>query len=133
MAIKAELKGYLQSVGEAVNVGKESTLLKQEIVIMIPGYRDEFGEKKGKDEHWCISILGEDKIKALNLSKEMVRSKVVATVYINSREFTNQNNEVFYNLNVNLSALEFKSTAGAPATPEAGAASPAGNDDDLPF
>jgi hypothetical protein len=57
----------------------------QKFVFLVPGYVDSFGDKKGKDEFWELSIMG-DRIDEFKLPKTILESfKAKVTCYINSK------------------------------------------------
>lgn len=146
---KLQLKGFIQEVSKIHFYG-EKNFPKQVILLMVPGYVDEFGEKKSPDDFWQISIMG-DSIDKFNIHERHVGSKVVIEVYVNSRPYTNKTTQLTgYIVNVSLAKIEFldqskpNHTPQGNHNPEAQNFSPAilrpgeddklpGEEDDLPF
>lgn len=76
------VRGYLTQVGPVLEVGENKTK-KQEIVVMIPARKDEFGvEYPGaKAQQWQIISLGESTVKN-PVGLDMVDKKVEVNVYV---------------------------------------------------
>lgn len=131
--LKSPLKGFLQSVGPLEEVGANKTI-KQRISVFVPGWINEFGEKKGKDQQWDIDIFGAEAIDRHNVQDRLVGSKVEVEVYISSTYYESQATGwtgCIYNTNLkSFKVLEVAPEKGAPPSVEAGADIP---DDDLPF
>lgn len=117
---KIPLNGFIEEVGNVHFVGQNNTA-KQEILLRVPAYRDEFGETKGPDDYWKIAIMG-DKIDRFNIHSRHVGSRVKSEVFVNSRQYTSKkDNTVGYMVNVTLATIDF---AAAPAGNHARQASP---------
>jgi hypothetical protein len=118
---KIQLNGFLQEISNVQFVGANGTP-KQEIVLLVPGFTNNFGEKIGQDDLWKISILGES-IDKFNLYERHAGTKVKTEVYISSRQYTSKkDNSIGYIVNVNLASIEFltssqRSAANEPRTP----------------
>ena len=105
---KIQLNGFLQEISNVQFVGANGTP-KQEIILLVPGFTNNFGEKIGQDDLWKISILGES-IDKFNLYERHAGSKVKTEVYISSRQYTSKkDNSIGYMVNVNLANIEFLS------------------------
>jgi len=103
---KIQLNGFLQEISNVQFVGANGTP-KQEIILLVPGFTNNFGEKIGQDDLWKISILGES-IDKFNLYERHAGSKVKTEVYISSRQYTSKkDNTIGYMVNVNLASIEF--------------------------
>src|SRR5579862_7963649 len=100
-----ELKMIIKGVGEPGVAGDEKKTKKQFVVAHVPGYVDAFGEKKGRDEQWCLTILG-DKVDALKADQSMVDKKAVIRFFINS--FFVEENDArpsFYSVNCTIDSI----------------------------
>jgi hypothetical protein len=136
---KVSLNGFVEKVGNVQFVGANNTA-KQSFILKVPGYTDSFGEKKGPDDFWEITVMG-DSIDKFNLHSRHVGSKVKTEVYINSRMFVSKKEEtlgkISYIVNVNLASIDFLEKASANQVNSAPADQPSGHrpgeDDDLPF
>jgi hypothetical protein len=77
-----ELKAKIVAVGPCDFVGENKTP-KQDIIVMVPGFVDGFGDKVGKDEQWKISVMG-DNVAKLGIAPNAVDKKAKLKVYLNS-------------------------------------------------
>lgn len=146
---KVPLNGFIEDVGNVQFVGANNTP-KQEILLRVPAWRDNFGETKGTDDFWKITIMG-DKIDRWNLHSRHIGSKVKTEVFIASKQYTSKkDSSIGYMVNVSLSSIEFVSAAqphynqqsqqtAHGSQPDPALSSPeylnnrAGEEDDLPF
>jgi len=131
---KIELKGVIRQVTPVTTVGANNTK-KQSVILFIPAYVDEFGDKKGQDEMYELGIIG-DAVAKLNLTAAAVNQKAKCTVYISGREFTKEDKTMYF-ISANLNAIELlgeakKSTSPA-ELPAPVDVSSKPEDDDLPF
>lgn len=83
--MKTVLKGFIKEVGKIEEVGANNTK-KQTLILFIPGYVDQFGDKVGRDEHWPIDVMGE-KTSTLNITADAIEQKAELTVYISGNAF----------------------------------------------
>lgn len=83
---KATLKGIIQEVTTVEYYGTDNSGRRQSIVLFVPGYVDQFGDKKGSDEHWSIDAYN-DKIEAHGLASLQKESRVEVEFYISSRQY----------------------------------------------
>lgn len=103
---KIELKGIIQKVGIAQNVGTGDFMI-QRFVFLEPAFTDMFGDKRGTDNIWQIKILGADKIQTFGITPEMVEQKATLIVYLDSKEVKGTNGkEYFYPIEANLGKFE---------------------------
>ena len=82
---KIELKGYILKVNSPEIVGEKNTA-KQTIIFKVPGYVDEFGDKKGQDEEWPLDVMG-DNVTKLSLTSSHQGKRAKATVYVNGQKY----------------------------------------------
>lgn len=116
---KIELRGIVKEVTEIENVGKDGTTKKQSLILFVPGYVDQFGDKKGEDEDWCLDIFNK-KIESLALNDNLLDKRVVCTVYVSSRFVKMDDGREFYIINSNLGDIKlFEANAPAPPTTKA--------------
>ncbi|MCX2473543.1 hypothetical protein OQZ33_04280 [Pedobacter sp. MC2016-05] len=112
---KLTLKGFVKEVGTIETVGDKATK-KQTIIFFIPGYVDQFGDKKGRDEHWPLDVMG-DNIAKLNITKDAVEQKAEVIVYVSGNIF--QKKDLAgngYAINANLAEIKLLGKAtNAPA------------------
>jgi len=129
---KIELKGVIKSVSPVTLVGTNGTK-KQSVILFIPGWRDEFEEKRGQDEVWSLDIIGE-KVDKLNLSDSTATNqKAACTVYVSSREFTKEEKTMYF-IGANLAEIKLMGAATAQPVPaQMPVATGNTDDDDLPF
>lgn len=116
---KIELRGIVKEVTEIENVGRDGTTRKQSLILFVPGYVDQFGEKKGDDEEWALDIFNK-KIDQLALNDNLLDKKVVCTVYVSSRYFKTTEGKELYIVNSNLADIKlFEANAPAQAPQKA--------------
>jgi len=86
--MKITIKGFVQAVTPVLTkLNGNTTFRIQSLIIMIPGYQNEFGEKVGKDETWQVDITN-DQIEKHNLSaKNIDGKKIEVNAYLNSRTY----------------------------------------------
>lgn len=99
-----EIKGFIHVVmNQTTSTTTKGSFLKQVIVIRKPGFVDEFGDKKGKDQFFPVT-LNDDACKKFSslIAKD---KKVVATCYLNGWEH-NSGNGNQYGLTINLKELK---------------------------
>lgn len=101
---KIQLKGIVKHVSSVETVGDKGTQ-KQSIGLFVPGYVDEFGDKKGQDEEWEIDLFNE-KITSVGLNNNLIDKKAIVTVYVNSRRVKNRDNEDIFIINANLGDIK---------------------------
>lgn len=133
MAKKVELKGILKDTGNIDFVGNNNTP-KQVIVVFVPGYRDEFGEQKNKDEYWQIDVIGQ-RVERYNINEAWLNKKVELSIYISGNQFERKDGSGFgYSYNDNLAEIKqvVPVSSGQNTAPVDANAAP-GQDDDLPF
>lgn len=112
---KIELRGIVKEITEIENVGKEGTTRKQSLILFVPGYVDQFGEKMGDDEEWSLDIFNK-KVDQLALNDNLLDKKVVCTVYVSSRYFKTTEGKELYIVNSNLADIKlFESAYNTPA------------------
>lgn len=104
---KIELKGIVKSVSQIENIGKDSATRKQSLILFVPGYHDEFGDQKGKDEEWRLDVFNK-KIDDLNLNSNVIDKRVRCIIYLNSQrvEGKEPNAPEMYFINANLSDMK---------------------------
>ena len=81
---KIEMKGFFEAVEKEEVFGEKKTRV-QKVIFMVPGYTDQFGDKKSDNEYWEISVMG-DKIDALDLNNKITDSrKAKVFCFVNSK------------------------------------------------
>lgn len=80
---KTEISNY----GEGVKTGK-----RQSIVVMVPGWTDSYGEKKGPDEKFQIDQFN-DNIEKNPITTADIGRKIDVEVYLKGREFDRKDGE----------------------------------------
>lgn len=106
---KIELKGTIVAVNPVEVVGKKD-FRKQAVILNVAAYTDSFGDKKGRDEDWCLEVLG-DNIEKLNLNSTFVGMKAICTVFVNSskvEDLAGSAPRTFFIINAVLNKVEFK-------------------------
>lgn len=71
--------------------------------VLVPGYVDQFGEKRGKDQVYPITAIAEKTEHLVNLG---VNDKVDVKVFINSDEFIDKNGITQYGIKFVLSEIK---------------------------
>ena len=100
------LKGKIIHVGSVEFVGEKKTA-KQDIILFVPGYTDGFGDKKGIDENWKISIMGKD-VQQGGMAPNRVGEKASMKVYLNSKLVPSKTGgEDMYIINAVLAEIQF--------------------------
>lgn len=74
-------KVFIENYGEVSNPGKRQTL-----IILVPGYVDQYGEKRGADEMYEINQFNES-INKNPISADDIDRKIEVEVYLKGREF----------------------------------------------
>lgn len=103
--MKATLKGIIKEVGQVETIG-QNAIKKQTIILFVPGYVDQFGDKKGRDEFWPLDIMG-DRVSALNIQPSAVKQKAEVTLYITGNAFEKKDQSgTGYTINANLAEIK---------------------------
>ncbi|WP_288636804.1 MULTISPECIES: hypothetical protein [Sphingobacterium] len=111
---KTEISNY----GEGEKAGK-----RQSIVVMVPGWTDSYGEKKGPDEKFLIDQFN-DNIEKNPITTADIGRKIDVEVYLKGREFDRKDGEgKAYAVGLNIKSFKLGDMVRN-ATQE---------DDDLPF
>lgn len=79
---RLKLRGKFVAISEPKEMGQNKTMV-QNVHLLVPGYVDEFGDKKGNDEVWEFSVIG-DNISKLALSESLILKKADVKIYLNS-------------------------------------------------
>lgn len=84
---KFNLKGIVKRVMPVANYGSgDSAGRRQSVILFVPGYVDQFGDKKGQDEECQLDIFN-DKIDKMGLNTNLHEKRVEVLVYVDSRKF----------------------------------------------
>jgi len=108
--IKVQFKGFIEKVGEIETA--KSTNKFQRVVFRVPGYTDEFGEKKSEDEFFEVMIFGQKKIEEI-WSKHDDRNpskKAEVSCFLNGRsrkESEEEDARVYYNAQLSVKEIKF--------------------------
>lgn len=111
---KLQLKGIIYAVEKPLFVGEKNTE-KQLFYLKVPAYVDEFGDVRGRDELWQITVMG-DNVRKFNLTTEVFEGKkAIVNLYVNSNyiepkkgpEGVIERSEM-YIVNLNLASIEIK-------------------------
>ena len=95
--MKIQLKGFVHKVSEVVSkasADRSNFNQEQSIIILVPGYTDQFGDKKGKDEHWEFKLFN-DKIDRFNIRPHLEGKKVAVEGFLNSRSYKKNGEEAY--------------------------------------
>lgn len=76
---KLKVKGWFKEIGTPYEVGTKGFTV-QDVMMVIPGYKDDFNGIDRPDEPWLMQVKGEN-IKKLNLAG-LEGTKVEATVFV---------------------------------------------------
>ena len=101
---KLELKGKVMFVGGVETVGKND-LKKQQIIVTVPPYRDEFGDILGREENWQFSILGK-KVEEFDFDDDMLLKKIHCKGFVNSNTVINEDGDEMYIIEAVLYSFE---------------------------
>ncbi|MGJ1376466.1 hypothetical protein [Sphingobacterium multivorum] len=111
---KTEISNY----GEGEKAGK-----RQSIVVMVPGWTDSYGEKKGPDEKFQIDQFN-DNIEKNPITTSDIGRKIDVEVYLKGREFDRNDGGKGYAVGLNIKSFKLGDRLyDAPEVEE----------DDLPF
>ena len=97
---KIELKGTIVQVCDVETVGEKSTK-KQNIILKVLGYTDEFGDKKSDDEIWQLSLMG-NRITKFDLQRSHELKKAKVTAYVSSRMVVKDGGAAMYFISANI-------------------------------
>jgi hypothetical protein len=105
MAKIEKMKGYIRVISPVQELTDEKKTKIQYMVFEVPGYTNQFGEKKGKDQQWLLQALG-DRIVELKLTSDLVNEKAEITFYAESfcLEAKEKGKNPFYVVNSTLAA-----------------------------
>jgi len=78
-------KGIVQSV-TMETYGEDNTGKRQNIVVLVPGYTDAYGDKKGADEIYEVNQFNEGITKNV-ITEEDVNRKIDLELYLKGRAF----------------------------------------------
>jgi hypothetical protein len=100
------LKGKIVAIGPITKVGDKQTEL-QYMILSVAGYVDGFGDKKGKDQQWCLQALGK-KVTNLNMTAVLVEKKAEVKCYLDSQylEPKEAGKEGLYIINATIASFE---------------------------
>lgn len=60
---------------------------KQQLILLVPGYVNQFGERQGKDEYWEYTLTGK-LVKEIDLAKNFKPDdKITVEGYLNSQSY----------------------------------------------
>ena len=108
--MKIKLKALVQSVSEKKTTEKNTEYVK--ILVMVPGYKDDWGDKVGEDEFYEVAAFGKQvdlvpkELIGNEIDPDKGQLKVVLDCYLNSRKTETEDKKVFYNLNLSLAKWE---------------------------
>lgn len=80
---KAILKGTVKEVKPVETYGDTNQYRKQAVILFIPGYVNEFGEKMGADEEWELEAANQ-RIESLKIADLQIGERLEVTTYISS-------------------------------------------------
>lgn len=78
---KITLKGTVKEVKPVQTYGDTNQYRKQSVILFIPGYVNEFGEKMGPDEEWELEASNQ-RIDTLKIADLQVGERLEVTTYI---------------------------------------------------
>jgi hypothetical protein len=79
---KVMLKGWFDQILSPKKVGENNDIDVQEVVFVVPGFVDGFGDKKGKDSPWLIQIFGDEAIKKFALTDKNEKQKAEISIFM---------------------------------------------------
>src|ERR1700688_2731288 len=96
------LKGIVSGVGNIQEIGDKKTKV-QFLYLHVAAFPNEFGEKKGEDNDWCLKAIGKV-VDDFNLSAIPEGQKVEVKCYIDSR-YVNHEGKLFYSIECKIANL----------------------------
>jgi hypothetical protein len=92
MSLKLELIGLVNNIGP-----KEQTKngFKQQVIITIPEYKDEFGDVKRKEQFFRIEIWSNSQTDSRFLDIRNMKEKKKALLYLNGERWLPTNSQEF--------------------------------------
>lgn len=124
------LKGIVKEVKPVEFYGEGNTGRRQTVVVFVPGFTNEFGEKVTKDELWGIDLFNK-KIDEHALNQNCVSKKVEVEAWLSSREFDRKDGAKGYGISATLKSIKLGDTVKTSSMGEENG-TPV-DDDDLPF
>lgn len=79
-------------------------LKRQTVILLEPGFTDEFGEKKGRDNTWCVHVYG-DRINTFRLTSANIGQKAKVRFAFASTESTYNGGITKYEVSVRLNEI----------------------------
>lgn len=101
---KVEVRAWFKEIGQVETVGQNDFQV-QNIMMIVPGFKDEFQGINRPDEPWLVQVKG-DNIKKLNLSKKDEGTRCKATCYVEGYAAETKEGKPFSGFRVTLHKFE---------------------------
>lgn len=118
------IKGVVKDILPIEHYGEGNVGRRQTLVVFVPGYVDQYGEKKAKDEEWGVDIYNA-RIEHFALNSNCISKKADVEVYLTGRRWQTDEKSG-YSVSVTLKSIQL-----GDAVQIDGIQPP--TDDDLPF
>lgn len=102
---KIQLKGIVKRVMPVETYGQDKSGRRQSVILFVPGYVDQFGDKRGQDEEWQLDLFN-DRIDKFNLNGNLHEKRVVVDVYVNSRKILGRDGQDLWIINAALGDIK---------------------------
>ncbi|MES2810036.1 MAG: hypothetical protein V4619_15500 [Bacteroidota bacterium] len=94
--MKITIKGFVKAVTPVLSkTSGDKTYRTQNLIITVPGYRNEFQEQVGKDEDWGVEVFGDNIEKHKLLDQNLTGKKVEVNAYLNSRTYKKDGTDAY--------------------------------------
>lgn len=124
------LKGIVKEIKPVEYYGEGNQGRRQTMVLFVPGYVDEFGDKKGRDETWGIDIYNKN-IEKHNLNSNCVDKRAKVEIFVSSTALPKKDSDgVWFAISANLKTIQF---SDRPEASQPADVTTNSQDDDLPF
>lgn len=110
MAI-TKIQGIIKEITPVQHYGQNNEGRKQSIILFVPGYVNQFGEKTGSDEEWQIDLFNKA-IDHHNLNSNCIDKKAEIECYLSSRSFDRKDGAgKWYSISANLKTIKLMGPA----------------------
>lgn len=104
------LKGIVKEILPVEYYGEGNSFRKQTLVLFIPGYTNQYGEKKGADQTWGIDVHNE-KIEEFGLNSNCIGKKADVEAYLTGKEFDKKEQQgKWYAISARLKSIKLGDT-----------------------
>lgn len=93
--MKITIKGFVKAITPVLTKTSGAQQYRiQHLIVMVPGFRNQFDEPVGKDETWAVELFG-DNIEKQKLTPDMAGKKIEVNAYLNSRTYKKDGEDAY--------------------------------------